>query len=261
VSRSINSLVAVAALTALASFASFADAPAALAQGASAPAGWGGLSDIQNAVGGAGSTAKLAYPVIASVDPGSPAKTAGLVAGDTILAYNDVDAKSDPLAVKRFLKPGEQLVVKIRRNGVRDLSLTVAKRTGSNPFNQTIRVSTSESALMPLSAGASEGPIAIAAPAARGQDAPFAGAYLARLNAGLANALNVRLPGVLVVDVGNGSAAMKSGLRAGDVITRADSIAVETPLGIMTALRLAAGHSITLNVTRLGKSQKLRIDW
>jgi S1-C subfamily serine protease len=255
VSGSIKCLLLAAAA------ASITGARKASAQQDSAPAGWVGLSVIQNARGETGSDVKLAYPVVASVDPESPAKTAGLVAGDTILAYNDVDANSDPLAVKRFLKPGQRLVVKIRRNGLRNLTLTVAKRTSRTPYNQTITMSTAESGAMPLAEGAPAGPIAIAAPAARGQEAPFAGAYLARLNAGLANALNVRPSGVLVVDVGNGSPAMRSGLRPGDVITRADSITVESPLGIMTAMRLAAGHSITLSVTRRGKVQELTIGW
>ena len=118
-----------------------------------------------------------------------------------------------------------------------------------------------ESSIMPLVSGAAAGPIAIVAPVAADRNAPFAGAYLARLNAGLANALDVRPSGVLVVDVGNGSAAMRSGLQSGDVITRADSITVESPLGIMTALRLAASHSVTLDVTRHGKPQKLTISW
>lgn len=247
----------IAALAAV----SVAGASTAHAQKDTAPAGWVGLSVIQQASGESSSTAKFAYPVVASVDPGSPAKTAGLVAGDTILAYNDVSASSDLLAMKRFLKPGTKLVLKIRRNGVRSLTLTVAKRTAKSPFSQTFTMSTAASQLMPLSAGTLAGPVAIAAPAARGEDAPFAGAYLARLNAGLANALNVGPSGVLVVDVENGTPAAKSGLRAGDVITRADSINVESPLGIMTAMSLAAGHSITLNITRHGKSQKLTVDW
>lgn len=231
------------------------------AQKTSSPSGWVGLSVIQNARGASGSEVRLAYPVVASVDPGSPAKTAGLVAGDTILAYNDVDANSNAFAVKRFLKPGQQLVIKIRRNGVRSLTLTVAKRTGSHPYGQSVTMRSDENSIMPLVSGAAAGPIAIVAPVAADRNAPFAGAYLARLNAGLANALDVRPSGVLVVDVGNGSAAMKSGLQSGDVITRADSITVESPLGIMTALRLAASHSLTLDVTRHGKPQKLTISW
>jgi serine protease Do len=236
-------------------------AQTAAAQRGSAPSGWVGLSVIQNARGEDGSDAKLAYPVVASVDPGSPAQAAGLAAGDTILAYNDVDANEDPLAVKRFLKPGQELVVKVRRNGVNKFKLTVAKRNSSNVYSERVTVSSSENAPLPLMSGIPDGPVAIAAPVASGREAPFSGAYLAQLNAGLASALKVRPSGVLVVDVSNGSSAMKSGLEAGDVITRADSISVASPLAIATAMRLAAGRSITIDVTRRGKSQKLTISW
>lgn len=226
------------------------------------PSGWVGLSVIQNGRGGDSSPVKIGYPVVASVDPGSPAQAAGLVAGDTILAYNDVDASADPLGVRPFLVAGRELVVKVRRNGVRRLTLTVARRTASNAYREGVTVSTTSGASLPLMYGLPAGPIAIAAPVASGRDAaPFAGAYLARLNAGLASALNVRNSGVLVVDVGSGSAAARAGLESGDVITRADSIAVQSPLEITTALRLASARSMTLDVARRGKTQKITIRW
>lgn len=227
-----------------------------------APSGWVGLSIVQNGRGDANAPVKVGYPVVASVDPGSPAQTAGLVAGDTIVAYNDVDASSDPLGVRPFLVAGHSLVIKVRRNGVRNLTLTVAKRTARNAFQERIAVSNGSGASLPLMYGLPSGPIAIAAPLAAGRDAaPFAGSYLAQLNAGLANALNVRNSGVLVVDVGNGSDAAKAGLQSGDVITRADSIAVLSPLQIMTALSLASGRAMTLDVSRRGKTQKVTLRW
>jgi serine protease Do len=231
------------------------------AQKTSTPSGWVGLSVIQKGQSKNGSSMTIEYPVVASVEPGSPAQTAGLVAGDTILAYNDVDADRDPLAVKRFLKPGGELVVRVRRNGIRNLTLTVARRSAQNAYREGVLVSADASTSLPIMSGVAAGPIAIAAPLAAGRAAPFAGTYLAKLNSGLAGALNVRDAGVLVVDVGNGSAAMKSGLQAGDVITRADSIAVVSPLEIMTAMRLASERSVTLDVLRRGKTEKVTIRW
>jgi serine protease Do len=240
------------------------------AQTAPAPSGWVGLSVIQRGQSqksDGGASLAIEYPVVASVDPGSPAQKAGLVAGDTILSYNDVDANSDPLAVRRFLKAGTELVVRVRRNGVRNLTLTVARRAAQNAYREGITVSMNAGTSLPLLSGVSGvsgiagGPVAVAAPAAEGRDAPFAGTYLARLNPGLAGALKVRDAGVLVIDVGNGSAAMKSGLRSGDVITRADSITVVSPLEIMTAMRLAAGRSMTLDVLRDGRAEKVTVRW
>ncbi len=243
------------------SLATLAAAEPACAQKNSTPTGWVGLSVIQTARATTGSNMSVAYPIVASVEPGSPAQTAGLVAGDTIEAYNDIDAGKNPLAVKRFLKPGAQLVIKVRRNGVRNLTLTVARRSAKNTYAEAVTISTSENGSLPLMSGVPGGPIAIGAPVSAGREAPFAGAYLATMNSGLASALDVHNSGVLVVSVGNGSNAMKAGLAAGDVITRADSIAVDSPLGIATAMRLASGRSITLRVTRGGESQKITITW
>ena len=219
--------------------------------------------------GETGSGMTIDYPVIASVEPGSPAQAAGLVAGDTILAYNGISANTDAGAVQRFLKAGDELVVKIRRNGVRTLRVTVARRTAQNPYHEAVTISTEQGATLPFMQSIPGGPIAIAASVSTGRVAPFAGVYFARLNAGLAGALRLRDAGVLrlrdagvlVVDAGNGSAATKSGLQSGDVITRADSILVLSPLEIATALRLASGRYITLDVLRQGKPHKLTINW
>jgi S1-C subfamily serine protease len=253
--------IAAAPLAALSSVGAQQSSSKSHGSQSAAPSGWVGLSVIQSGHGDEDSDVKLAYPVVASVDPGSPAQAAGLVAGDTILAYNDVSANSDAMAVKRFLTAGQQIVVKVRRNGVRNLRLTVAKRTARNAYREGVTVSADGSAEFPIMSGVPSGPIAIAAPVATGREAPFAGSYLASLNAGLASALDVRNSGVLVVDVGNGSAAMRAGLEAGDVITRADSLAVSSPLEIATAMRLAAERSITLDVSRRGKSRKITVSW
>jgi S1-C subfamily serine protease len=236
-------------------------AASAGAQRSSSPTGWVGLSVIQSGHGESGTGVTIGYPVVASVEPGSPAQSAGLVAGDTILAYNDADAQRDPTAVKRYLKAGSQLRIKIRRNGVRSLTLTVARRSAQNVYREGVTINSEDTDALPLITPVGGAPIAFAASVASGRSAPFAGSYFARVNAGLAGALRVKPEGVLVVDVGAGSAAMRSGLQSGDVITRADSIAVSSPLAIAAAMRLAAGRSIKLDVVRHGQPQKITVSW
>ncbi|MDQ6612677.1 MAG: PDZ domain-containing protein, partial [Gemmatimonadota bacterium] len=69
------------------------------------------------------------YPVIESVDPGSPAEKAGLIAGDTLLAYNGHDLRERDINISRLLVPGQVVRVTYRRGGrARELSVTVAKR-------------------------------------------------------------------------------------------------------------------------------------
>lgn len=214
----------------------------------SAASGWVGMSIIQNGHSDTASGTSMDYPIIASVEPGSPAQAAGLVAGDTVLSYNNVDAHTDPLGMRRFLKPGERMLVKIRRNGVRTLALTVAKRSAKNAYSMNVTVTET-------------GQLPIAAPFSPRSEATFAGAQIARLNAGLANVLNVRDMGVLVLDVVQGTPAMRSGLEPGDVIVKADTTSVLGPLELLQALRESPDHSVALGVLRKGKPQTVTLHW
>jgi len=228
-------------------------ATSAGAQRSSSAKGWVGMSVIQTGRGDNSSGVSMEYPVVASVEPGSPAQAAGLAAGDTILAYNDVDAHAEPLGMQRFLTPGQRMVVKIRRNGVRALALTVAQRSARNAYRMNITVATTGAEPHPL------GPLPVAAPLSQRGAAAFAGAQVARLNAGLANVLNVRDMGVLVVIAG--TPAMHSGLQPGDVIVRADTTAVLGPVDLMQALSEAQDHTVALEVLRKGKPQTVTLRW
>lgn len=58
------------------------------------------------------------YPTIETVDPGSPAQKAGLAAGDQIVTLGSFDMVSGALNVTSLLKPGVQLPVRFRRDGL-----------------------------------------------------------------------------------------------------------------------------------------------
>lgn len=58
------------------------------------------------------------YPTIETVDPGSPAQKAGLAAGDEIITLGSFDMVSGALNVASLLKPGVQLPVRFRRDGL-----------------------------------------------------------------------------------------------------------------------------------------------
>jgi serine protease Do len=212
--------------------------------------GWVGVSLIQTGHGDDPDAMRMEYPVVASVEPGSPAQAAGLAAGDTVLSYNNVDAHEDPLAVQRFLRPGQRLVIRYRRGEVRSAALTVANR----PPRSRMRVSVNTEEVSAI-------PMPIIMPMRALRDAPLAGAQLAELNAGLASVLNVRDQGVLVVDVMPGSPAMTSGLEPGDVIVRADSIAVVSPVALIRAMRMASDHSVLIDLLRKGKTQRVTLRW
>ena len=69
------------------------------------------------------------YPVIESIDPGSPAEKAGLQAGDILLSINKQDFRKNPIPLNSLLVPGQKVVFRYRRDNVARMStLTVAMR-------------------------------------------------------------------------------------------------------------------------------------
>lgn len=69
------------------------------------------------------------YPVVVAVEPGSPAQRAGIIAGDTILAFNDRDLRAAPIPLSDIMKPGAKVSVRLRRNSaLRTATMDVARR-------------------------------------------------------------------------------------------------------------------------------------
>ena len=48
------------------------------------------------------------YPVIESIDPGSPAEKAGLQAGDILMSINSQDFRKEPIPMNSLLVPGRR---------------------------------------------------------------------------------------------------------------------------------------------------------
>ncbi len=73
------------------------------------------------------------YPVIVSVEPGSPAQRGGLEAGDTVVAYNGRDLRSgSEISLGQLLVPNDTLRVTVRRDSrVLELAVVVASRPES----------------------------------------------------------------------------------------------------------------------------------
>jgi len=90
---------------------------------------------------------------------------------------------------------------------------------------------------------------------------PFAGAEFTVLNDDLSDLLGVK-EGVFVTNVAEGSPARMSGLRGGDVILRADSIKVDTPIDLVRAIRAARpDNTVSLQIIRKHKPQTLVLRW
>src|SRR2546426_1147100 len=92
---------------------------------------------------------------------------------------------------------------------------------------------------------------------------PFAGAEFTALNEDLSELLGVKPEGAFVTNVMEGSLARTAGLRGGDVILRADSIKVESPIDLVRAIRNAdeSDRKVVLQILRKHKAQTLTPAW
>ena len=86
------------------------------------PSGWLGVNTVDVSdlrVTPAGRVVRYcAYPVVVTVEPGSPAEKGGLASGDTIVAYAGRDLlKGGEVELDKLLVPGQTLKVTVRRDG------------------------------------------------------------------------------------------------------------------------------------------------
>jgi hypothetical protein len=71
----------------------------------------------------------FAYPLIAAVDPSSPADRAGVLRGDTLLALNGTDVIDHLFSFNKLLVPGEKITMKVRRLGdAKEFRIVVGER-------------------------------------------------------------------------------------------------------------------------------------
>ena len=213
------------------------------------------------------------YPIIESVEPGSPAERAGLMTGDVILSINSQDLRRNPVPTSALLEPGQKVLIKYRRNDTaKSIAFLVEPRPAGNP--QTIALSVIGPVPGPArrDAGASQTvtirrsapPMVEISPLAIPSAAPsigIAGALLTQLNDDLRAALSVKGSGVFVINVQMGTPAGEAGLKSGDVILKADRESIENPGELLRIMRAAAENSVRLELVRKQKPRVIMLRW
>jgi serine protease Do len=238
--------------------------------------GWVGIV-ITTGVGQAdrgGSMVFADYPVIESIEPGSPAEKAGLQSGDIVIAINSQDMRKNPIPPRSMLEPGQKAIFKYRRNdATMTATVDVKPRPEGNPETLALRI------IGPVpQPGRAEGgsgnqrvtfrrsmpPMVEMSPLALPSASPsimIAGALMTQLNDDMKDALSVKGNGLLVINVESGSRAGIAGLRGGDVILKADKESVGNPGELIRIIRASMDNALRLDVIRKRKPQTVTLRW
>lgn len=240
------------------------------------------------------------YPTVVQVDANSPGSRAGVRFGDSVLAFNGLDLRQNPINLTRLLTPGSEVSVKLRRDGEsKELTILVEKAPaavmaerrnaavammasapppaflGDSMERRVLELraagmaASAQSGRLTVSAGprstrAASGGATMAATVAPSMRGVF-GAAMADVDADLAASI-VGLKGkrgVFVERVPVGSPAERMGLKRGDVILQVESYEIPNTTHLQVRIQQAdANHlnKVRLLILRGGKKQDLVID-
>ena len=247
------------------------------------PSGYLGLtlsgSQIRIVTDSGSITAHCDYPMIEAVDVGSPARSAGLSAGDTVIAYNGRDVVAQVVNYPQLLLPGKVVRVKVRRDGqLRETPVTVAKRrpdvtesamrfllggvvsagSASPVTSATLRPNSGGIIVrtVPGSPMSPMAPMAAASVVGGASMTILFGAQLSAVDDEFAKTLGVE-PGILILRVQSGSPAAEAGLRGGEIIRAVNGAPVRDLALLHRAMRVPRAHDVKLTVS--GRDTPARI--
>ncbi len=238
--------------------------------------GWVGITySVEGRTDSEGRLVFSEYPVVVSVDPGSPAARAGIVAGDTILAFNDRDVRRFAFPIRTMIQPGRQFVIRARRGAQnRVTKLIVAERPSEHPEKFEIAITEGPGQPAPMGEMVMPRTPFVLTPGPQPlirlstvprqlslSSLPLAGAELRALSVDLARSLGVKPEGLFVVSVAEGTPAMGSGLRDGDVLLRAENVPLTTPMDLRRVLESALDRELKLDILRQRKPQTVMLKW
>ena len=213
------------------------------------------------------------YPRIALVEPSSPAERAGVLQGDTLMAFNGVDIVQNEISLTKLLVPDSKVVMRVRRDGNnKELKAIIGEAPDYYVRRQAPlageRVGPARIAAVPLGAEpvrvtpAPPAPEAVQGYVVTWQDYEgVAGARVETVSEGLGKALGVD-EGVLVVRVRPGTPAYRAGLRDGDVIIRAGDRRVGSVTALRNVISMGEGdEGVKLLIRRERKEKDVTLRW
>ena len=241
----------------------------------------------------------LEPPVVASVDPGSPAERIGVRAGDVLLELGGRRLLQSSIAFAELLRPGERIQVKLQRGGETVTLMPMVEpspdvtaspcshvdvgtayvlgpmaaqapavvRVQSGPEGARkytfayARPRRDSSTVASTTAGAATG--AFAGPmvqAFSGGANSLAGLQLMALSSEASRALGVS-HGILVNQVGPGTPGREAGLQGGDIIVSADSVDLRSILQLQRVISRANDRTVTLVIVRDRKRETVQLRW
>jgi membrane-associated protease RseP (regulator of RpoE activity) len=224
----------------------------------------------------------LDYPPIVSVERAGPAQIAGIVPGDTLVAYDGMDVVAHPINVSQLLIPDRKLAVTVRRDGeTKAFSLVVARlpntvftrRVAPDEFSGFPEIGGGLPGDPPRAVGVAGRPVYGATKVPRGPgiwggggvpffsfvDAGVFGASLSPVGPDLARAFKLEM-GVLVNEVPEDTPASRAGLKAGDVIVSVGGQSVSSVAEVRKlAMLRGENRSVMLQVVRDKKTRSITV--
>lgn len=215
-------------------------AEASLPSGVAAPSGYMGLSlsgaQIRLVTPDGVLTSHCEYPLVETVDAGSPAARAGIGQGDTLVAYNGRDVTQAAVNYAELITAGNTVTVRVRRAGrPRDIPVLVSPRRSeamTPPVSVTMR-------------RLSDGPAPSSGMFSPSGVTVLAGAQFATMDDDFAQSLGLE-SGVLVLRVPGGTPAAEAGLKAGEVVRAVNGVAVRDVAALRRAVAATRDARLTV---------------
>lgn len=219
------------------------------------------------------------YPVVETVDVGSPASRAGVLAGDTVLAYNGRDLKLRAINYQGMLVPGETVRMRVKRGTkAREIPVTVVARQverqivvmrgtempvsalppdAPRALSGRLMISSSAPSAPPSSPMMGTGPSPVPANAV----AVLLGAQLSTVDDDFAEVLGLE-PGILVLRAMPGSPFAEAGLRSGEIIRAFNGTLVRDVQAMRRAIAGAGSRDARLTVfSRANGTRIVTLRW